>query len=177
MLRQQLESLDEDGDGDISLEEVLHFAQNFAAQRVQAAQEHAAREARRGSPSFELVFVQQLIPRRASRGSRDKNPNYSGEEAEAEAKQLRSRLLYALSLVCVMAGLLAVSTVANIVGTNKIVKNYHFTETRGANLTDADGALLQCAPPNVNGALTAADGGALATKSADLDAASDAARK
>ena len=29
MLREQLESLDEDGDGDISLDEVLHFAKNF----------------------------------------------------------------------------------------------------------------------------------------------------
>ena len=48
MLRKQLESLDEDGDGDISLEEVLHFAQNFASQRVQVAEEQAAREARRG---------------------------------------------------------------------------------------------------------------------------------
>ena len=68
-----------------------------------------------------------------------------------------------------MAGLLAMSTVANIVGTNKIVKNYHFTETRGANLTDANGAMLQCAPPSVGGALAAADGETLATKSADLD--------
>ena len=61
---------------------------------------------------------------------------------------------------------------ANIFGTTTVVKKYHFTETRGANLTDADGALLQCAPPSVGGALTTADGGALATKSADLDAAS-----
>ena len=55
-------------------------------------------------------------------------------------------------------------------GTTEIVKNYHFTETRGANLTDADGNMLQCAPPTVGGALAAADGGALSTKSADLDA-------
>merc|ERR1712091_148355 len=70
-----------------------------------------------------------------------------------------------------MALLLAASTAANVAGTTTIVKKYHYTETRGANLTDADGTLLQCAPPNVGGTLADAGGGALKTKSADLDAA------
>merc|ERR1712091_794575 len=69
-----------------------------------------------------------------------------------------------------MALLLAASTAANVAGTTTVVKKYHYTETRGANLTDASGNLLQCAPPNVGGTLATADGGALATKSADLDA-------
>ena len=51
-----------------------------------------------------------------------------------------------MSIVLIMALLLAASTTANVVGTTTVVKKYHYTETRGANLTDADGNLLQCVP-------------------------------
>ena len=44
-LRKQLETLDEDGDGEISNEEVVHFCKNFAQQQLAFAEEHAAREA------------------------------------------------------------------------------------------------------------------------------------
>lgn len=43
-LRKQLEMLDEDGDGEISNEEVVHFCKNFAQQQLEFAEEHAARE-------------------------------------------------------------------------------------------------------------------------------------
>ena len=66
------------------------------------------------------------------------------------------------------AAIVSRAQAANIFGTNKVVKKYHFTETRGANLTDENGIMLQCAAPSVNGSLTAADGGALATKNADM---------
>ena len=44
-LRKQLETLDEDGDGEISNEEVVHFCKNFAQQQLALAEEHEAREA------------------------------------------------------------------------------------------------------------------------------------
>ena len=44
-LRKQLEMLDEDGDGEISNEEVIHFCKNFAEQQLALAEEHEAREA------------------------------------------------------------------------------------------------------------------------------------
>ena len=44
-LREQLAHLDEDGDGEISNEEVVHFCKNFADQQMAFAEEHAAREA------------------------------------------------------------------------------------------------------------------------------------
>ena len=44
-LRKQLEMLDEDGDGEISNEEVIHFCKNFAEQQLSLAEEHEAREA------------------------------------------------------------------------------------------------------------------------------------
>jgi len=40
----RLRSLDEDGDGEISAEEVMHFAKNFAAQQVKLAEERARAE-------------------------------------------------------------------------------------------------------------------------------------
>ena len=44
-LRKQLATLDEDGDGEISNEEVVHFCKNFAQQQLALAEEHEAREA------------------------------------------------------------------------------------------------------------------------------------
>ena len=44
-LRKQLVTLDEDGDGEISNDEVVHFCKNFAQQQLAFAEEHAAREA------------------------------------------------------------------------------------------------------------------------------------
>ena len=44
-LRKQLETLDEDGDGEISNEEVVHFCKHFANHQLVFAEEHAAREA------------------------------------------------------------------------------------------------------------------------------------
>ncbi|KAH8059622.1 hypothetical protein JL722_5251 [Aureococcus anophagefferens] len=44
-LLEQLQTLDENGDGEISGDEVVIFAKNFAAQQVTLAEEHARAEA------------------------------------------------------------------------------------------------------------------------------------
>ena len=67
----RLQTLDENGDGEISGDEVVIFAKNFAAQQVTLAEEHARAEA-----------------------------------AEAESKQLRTRLGYAFGAILAMSALL-----------------------------------------------------------------------
>lgn len=98
------------------------------------------------------------------------------EAAEAESKQLRARLLYAISAIVIMAGLLSVSTAATFFGTNKIVKKYHFTETRGDMLTNEAGETLSCASAEFAlggdgnaSTLVSRDGAEIATRSADLE--------
>jgi len=139
-LLNQLESLDNDGDGEISVDEVVAFAKNFAAQQVELADEHARADA-----------------------------------AKAEAKQLRARLFYAISAVVIMAALLTLSTAVTFLGTNRVVKKYHYTETRGAMLTNEDGETLACASAefalggagNASSTLVSREGVEIATKSAD----------
>jgi len=147
----QLQTLDENGDGEISGDEVVAFAKSFAEKQVALMEERAKVEA-----------------------------------AEAEARQLRRRLGASVAAILVMASLLAVSTAANLLGTTKVVKNYHFVETRGDALTNEAGDTLQCASAEftyVAGAsgdnatassstLTTRGGEAVATKSADFDTAS-----
>jgi len=65
-------------------------------------------------------------------------------DAEAEAKQLRARLFYAVSAIVIMAALLTLSTAVTFLGTNRVVKKYRYTETRGAMLTNEDGETLAC---------------------------------
>ena len=155
----RLQTLDENGDGEISGDEVVIFAKNFAAQQVTLAEEHARAEA-----------------------------------AEAESKQLRTRLGYAFGAILAMSALLTraaaqagaggdlarrdagrrCATAVQLLGTNRVVKKFHYTETRGTTLTNDQGETLECASADfavgVAGgnatALVARDGTPLATKSA-----------
>ena len=66
----------------------------------------------------------RLLPRRALDARR-------GKACASRKLDVRAGFVWAATLAAVFAGMLAVSTVANIVGTNKVVKKYHYTETRG----------------------------------------------
>ena len=64
------------------------------------------------------------------------------ELAEIETKAMRTRVWYLLMLVLCMGGLLCASTAMNVVltirGTRNVVKEFHYTETRGDVLSSAE---------------------------------------
>ena len=67
------------------------------------------------------------------------------ENAEKETKAANMRLKYALVALLAMVAMFCTSTAVNLIGTNKVVKKYHFSEAHDGKLTDTDGETLQCA--------------------------------
>ena len=86
-LEMMLQTLDEDGDGEVSNDEIVSFCARFAEQQLAHAQDELAKE-------VELR-----------------------EAAEGESRTLRTRVVFLAAGMVVMALLLTLSTAANLFGT------------------------------------------------------------
>ena len=66
----------------------------------------------------------------------DGNLEYGKDEPRnqkrREARQMRARFTWAVAGIVVLAALLGASTIHQLRGTRTVVKEYHYTETRGA---------------------------------------------